>query len=175
MHEFHSKFAAFAWACSTLCCTVRSSQLCLFQMRERFSQSISPALLLSNMQPKGFVFTRLNSFSSFSALICLQGRKSAFVPQVPLSGQNSISTYNSLNLFTCSKSAGNLQFCPVSLKTLLRTTIRGTQRQFTENICSEDNLRSRIFACLTLLSPKMYQFYQEQLLKILFTTKKPKT
>ena len=39
------------------------------------------------------------------------------------------------------------------------TSIRGTQRQFSENICSEDDLRSRIFgtfvvnffACLPLL------------------------
>ena len=38
-------------------------------------------------------------------------------------------------------------------------TVRGTQRQFSENICSEDDLRSRIFgkfvvkflACLPLL------------------------
>ena len=41
----------------------------------------------------------------------------------------------------------------------LRAEVRGTQRQFSENICSEDDLRSRIFgtfvvkflACLPLL------------------------
>ena len=41
----------------------------------------------------------------------------------------------------------------------IRTCIRGTQRQFSENICSEEDLRSRIFgtfvvkflACLPLL------------------------
>ena len=41
----------------------------------------------------------------------------------------------------------------------ITNTIRGTQRQFSENICSEDDLRSRIFgtfvvkflACLPLL------------------------
>ena len=43
--------------------------------------------------------------------------------------------------------------------TVKLTTNRGTQRQFLENICSEDDLRSRIFgtfvvkflACLPLL------------------------
>ena len=51
--------------------------------------------------------------------------------------------------------------------TVKLTTNRGTQRQFLENICSEDDLRSRIFgtfvfkslACLPLLGfsnpPKM--------------------
>ena len=42
---------------------------------------------------------------------------------------------------------------------MTRSTSRGTQRQFLENICSEDDLRSRIFetfvvkflACLPLL------------------------
>ena len=33
----------------------------------------------------------------------------------------------------------------VSSGTSIRTVIRGTQRQFSENICSEDDLRSRIF------------------------------
>ena len=43
--------------------------------------------------------------------------------------------------------------------TILKKKCRGTQRQFSENICSEDDLRSRIFgtfvenfvACLPLL------------------------
>ena len=44
-------------------------------------------------------------------------------------------------------------------KTVVLFKVRGTQRQFSENICSEDDLRSRIFgtfvvrflACLPLL------------------------
>ena len=44
-------------------------------------------------------------------------------------------------------------------RAIAATTIRGTQLQFSENICSEDDLRSRIFetfvleflACLPLL------------------------
>ena len=44
-------------------------------------------------------------------------------------------------------------------KDVTRTLIRGTQRQFSKNICSEDDLRSRMFgtcvvkflACLPLL------------------------
>ena len=49
-----------------------------------------------------------------------------------------------------------------------KTEFRGTQRQFSENICSEDDLKSRIFgtlvvkflACLSLLrtSKKWYNY-----------------
>ena len=49
---------------------------------------------------------------------------------------------------------------------LLLGTVQGTQRQFSENICSEDDLRSRIFGtffvtfivCLPLLgNSKIYE------------------
>ena len=48
---------------------------------------------------------------------------------------------------------------------LISVTLRGTQRQFSENICSEDDLRSRIFgtfvvkflACLPA-SPRIFEY-----------------
>ena len=39
-------------------------------------------------------------------------------------------------------------FSSISRRRLILLTFRGTQRQFLENICSEDDLRSRIFGTL---------------------------
>ena len=52
-------------------------------------------------------------------------------------------------------------------KDVTRTLIRGTQRQFSKNICSEDDLRSRMFAtCVVKLpilraAPRKYQLDEE--------------
>ena len=51
----------------------------------------------------------------------------------------------------------------VNVKLYLLKLIRGTQRQFSENICSEDDLRSRILGtfvvkCIAcLVSPRLFE------------------
>ena len=57
-----------------------------------------------------------------------------------------------------------INFCGLSCFSLLfELTIRGTQRQFSENICSEDDLRSRIFGTFVvkfiacLVSPRIFE------------------
>ena len=48
----------------------------------------------------------------------------------------------------------NLILEEITLSTCISVTLRGTQHQFSENICSDDGLRSKIFgtfvACLPL-------------------------